>query len=61
MKILAIIMIVLGLFLGYWSAKNQSKDPGDRPAHFNTELGGCMMSFIPLALIVGGIYILMTI
>lgn len=60
MLFLGIIMIVLGLMWGSWSFKNNQRPPHARPMAFNTQLSGCMMNFIPLALIIGGIYILMT-
>ncbi|MFA5803264.1 MAG: hypothetical protein WC879_01350 [Melioribacteraceae bacterium] len=61
MKTLAIIMIILGLLIGRWTVANNQRSVSDRPGIFNTDMGGCMMGFIPFALIVGGIYILMTI
>lgn len=60
MLVLGIILILIGLVGGYWSGKNSALPPGDRPLIFSTELSGCMMLFIPFALIVLGIYILAT-
>jgi hypothetical protein len=58
--VLGIIMIILGLLMGNWSFKNSNRPPGYRPGVFETELSSCMMSFIPLCLIVGGIYLIIT-
>ena len=60
MMIIGILMIVLGLLIGNWVNNNNQKEAWERPGIFNTKLSGCVINTIPIALIIGGIYILMT-
>lgn len=60
MIVLGIILIILGLAMASWTYNNNQRPPGYRPGVFETELGGCMVNFIPLCLLGVGIYILVT-